>query len=233
MEKVSDKIDDTRSSVDKLSDKISARVAGPLPGGTEPSRRVDIPLNPVKEDWPLVNWWYKSPYLQRRSGAVKNTTSIPTLSTFIEDERGQPVDNEVRDTLFKDMRGFWNDRKDKNPPLTNWGNTGAEVSEEFRKLLEGKYPFLRLCSGHWKVAQLWSNYFSSWEKTSLVIDISSDLDEESSVGIKRKKTDQEEDDDDDEVHKRRKAKGKGVARPQPKAKKLRAKAGKVSNTFFR
>ena len=32
--------------------------------------------------------------------------------------------------------------------------------EDYRKTMEGKYPWLRLCEGHWKVRQLW---ISNWK----------------------------------------------------------------------
>jgi len=114
---------------------------------------------------------------------------------------------------------------------------GFTIKEEFRLILEGKYPFLRLCEGHWKVGQLWINNFTNWERNNPIL-ISSDDDEASSGGCKQnhsvgnqtnsggrkqghsndnkagyggRKRGRSSDDDDDEELESKKQKGKEVA----------------------
>ena len=62
-----------------------------------------------------------------------------------------------------DVSSFWMDMVNSGEMPQPWGQTGFTRRDQFRKTLEGKYPWLRLCEGHWKVNQLWVNYFTRWK----------------------------------------------------------------------
>jgi hypothetical protein len=52
--------------------------------------------------------------------------------------------------------------QDKGKRLDCLTKIGWEVRNEFRTRIEAAHPWLRLCEGHWKADQLWSNHFSGW-----------------------------------------------------------------------
>ena len=182
--------------------------------------------------------WLEIKYGRANSGVATLDSPIATL--FIEDEFGKPVSQEVLDALHRDIRGFWADKLADPKARSQLGPSNAigfQISEEFRILLEGKYPWLRLCEGHWKVTQLWKSNWTSWARNHHIdgppLPTS---DAEGSVGGKRHSTDEEGNPGPLKKHK-----GKEVERgkpltpsfhpPRPKAQKIRAKAAKVSNSI--
>ena len=101
--------------------------------------------------------------MQIRRGVSINDTDSPVLGAFLEDEFGRPIPKGVQKSLCGDAAAFWEDMIRAGEMPTTFYKTGLARREEFRALLEHKYPWLRLCEGHWKVYQLWVNYFPGWK----------------------------------------------------------------------
>ena len=234
---LAEKVDATKEDVKKMIWKLSIDTGVEIPG----IRSSNIPLNPKKEDYPGLRYWNSAPWRTIRAGSGRLNVGAPILSLFLEDEFGRAVSDEIKAQLFGDMQGFWRDLpEDKRLPYTQ---LGYQTKEAFRTLLEGKYPFLRLCEGHWKVNQLWVNYFKNPTppsssngsknkapnpiKEDTPIDVSSsDISDTSILGPKRG----HQDITDSEVGPSKKHKGKGVEfHPlRPKPKKISAKMARVS-----
>lgn len=142
--------------------KVSICFAGEIPG----IKTSDIPLNPRREDFPLVNHWDGTIWAGTRNGTIPNLTDLPTLSLFLEDEFGRPIAKNVKKSLLGDITAFWNEMISEGKTLTTFSKANFTTKESFRTLLEGKYPWLRLCEGHWKVNQLWVNYYTQRTSTS-------------------------------------------------------------------
>lgn len=244
LDTLGNKIDKTQSDVKELQQTILTRLDGPYNNTPDdPPQHIDIPLNPLRINFPLTKWWFKDLYLNVKSGRATHMSATSINSTFLEDPRGLQISPELLESLLGDVRGFWNDRKDASPPLCPWNKMGLRIKEEFRTLLEGKYPFLRLCEGHWKVGQLWINHYSAWERNNPIV-VSSD-DEPSSRGRKRNRSDDDEvssggrkpNHSDNEELEPKKRKGKEVATsnfhpPRPSAKKRGAGVIRVCNLLF-
>jgi len=220
--------------------KVSIDFAGEIPG----IKTSDIPLNPAREDFPLVNHWDGTIWAGNRSGTIPNPTDLPTLSLFLEDEFGRPIGRHIKKSLLGDITAFWNEMISEGKTPTTFSKASFTTKELFRTLLEGKYPWLRLCEGHWKVNQLWVNYYTQWMSSSKskpkaltnpdgtpvpVIEIESS-DSGSSTGSKRRR------EDITDLAPSKKHKGKlddsppHPIRPQPK--KSKAKVAKVSTVSF-
>lgn len=129
-------------------------------------------------------------------------TSIASL--FYEDEYGKPVSEDVKTAVRQDLAGYWTDMVKKGKVPTAWGAMGIEDRNMYRQLMESKYPWLRLCAGHWKSGQIWiSNWKGDNKKfkdpititdsppASSPIDISSESDPPS-PDLKRKRVKEEE-----------------------------------------
>jgi hypothetical protein len=101
--------------------------------------------------------------LALRKRTSTDESDPPVLSIFMEDEFGRPISKGVRRSLCSDAAAFWEDMVRAGETPTTFCKTGLARKEEFRACLEDKYHWLRLCDGHWKVNQLWINYFTGWK----------------------------------------------------------------------
>ena len=75
--------------------------------------------------------------------------------------------DEIKEEVRGDLFSYWNDLNDAGELPKNYKELGFRRREDFRKMMEGKFPWLHLCKGHWKAQQLWINHFSSWKKSHL------------------------------------------------------------------
>ena len=81
---------------------------------------------------------------------------------FLEMGDGKLISYDEKKRLYSSMRGFWNDHIDHSKPPVNWSSAGESLRNSFRNVLESKFSYLRLCSGHWKVEELWKRNYHSW-----------------------------------------------------------------------
>ena len=81
---------------------------------------------------------------------------------FLEKDNGKLISYDEKKQLYRAMRGFWNDHIDGCNPPVNWSSAGETLRNTFRDFLEGKFFYLRLCAGRWKVEELWKRNYHSW-----------------------------------------------------------------------
>ena len=150
----------TKNEVKGMADHIKTHFTGRGPPNLSPYLR--------REDYSL-NWWDKSAWL-----AIKNKTKLkdltidsPIISLYMEDETGEPIPKETKDTLRGDLYAYWNDVARSGETLYNISDLGYARLQDFRRTFEGRYPWLRLCDGNWKTDYLWVNYFHTWKKSNL------------------------------------------------------------------
>ena len=214
VEKVAKKFDDTKATIETMVNRLT-------PGYAPPGSVSHIPLNPKAQDWASrIPFWNKGAWkaLKKKSnGPIRLDSSV--ASAFLEDENGCAVSDDVLKAVYKDVRGFFADKYNNPETRGELGpreKVGLQTSEQFHILLEGKYPWLRLCDGHWKVNQLWTNVWSSWAANHQKARSTptTDNDKKFSIGVKRRTTDDDEDITETPAKKTKKDQGKGVDRPQ-------------------
>ena len=83
-----------------------------------------------------------------RSKATNTETSV--FSSWMEDEFGRDIPDAIRSNLCDNANSYWTDMYTKGKIPKPWGSTGFERKENFWIIMEGKYPWLHLCNGHWK-----------------------------------------------------------------------------------
>ncbi|KAF9780809.1 hypothetical protein BJ322DRAFT_1023530 [Thelephora terrestris] len=156
-----DAIYDTKDNVQKIAEHIAANYTGEIPGiGT-----FGIPLNPKQVDYKRVKFWPRSVWQEIRNGAkLKESHTLdsrppPVLTLFFEDEFGVPVSADVKEEVQGDLTAYWVDMLQDGKLPVHYSGLGLNRREDFRKTMEEKYPWLRLCEGHWKVRQIWVNYY--------------------------------------------------------------------------
>jgi len=140
---------------------IATNFTGVIPG----VKSGGIPLNPKPENFKLVSFWKQGDWQTIRNNTKVKDFDAPILGLFMEDEYGNSLPKDVKDEVRGDLYGYWTDLYNKGENPKNYKDLGFTAKEDFRKTLEGKYPWLRLCYGHWKVKQLWINYLGAWKKS--------------------------------------------------------------------
>ena len=217
-----------------------------------------VSLNPRQEDHSGSQFWKRSYWAAYRNGSRINDTDMAALSLFMEDGAGNPIPEEAKNDLRDAVYGFWREMIEKKEKPTVYKDASYRTREDFRVTMEGKFPWLRLCDGHWKVKQVWKNCFATWKKSNMpdeaspatktrtmkaihtaptdqdnpeaktIIEIVSS-DDNSSAGSKRRR----EDNSDAVSSKKHKGKGPANIHPaQSRPKKLKGKAINVSTSLI-
>ncbi|KAF9784528.1 hypothetical protein BJ322DRAFT_1109247 [Thelephora terrestris] len=161
LEGLRDAIYDMKDDVQKIAEHIAANYTGEIPG----IRTFGIPLNPKQVDYKRVKFWPRSVWQEIRNGAkLKESRALdsrppPVLTLFFEDEFGVPVLADVKEEVQGDLTTYWVDMLQNSKLPMHYSGLGLNRQEDFRKTMEEKYPWLRLCEGHWKVRQIWVNYY--------------------------------------------------------------------------
>jgi len=142
---------------------VSTKFVGPVAGIKE----AGIPLNPVAEDYERTQFWKQGPWQELRNKSRTTDREAAIYSIFMEDQFGEPIPDGVRRALRDDANKFWTDMLQNNQIPTKYSAAGFKTCEDFRIEMEGKYPWLRLCEGHWKVKQVWRNCLNGWKKNHM------------------------------------------------------------------
>jgi hypothetical protein len=143
---------------------------------------------PLKEaDYPYVKYWHHRRRDKARYTPIKVTSKAindddessesdsddaaskrkEKVFPFLEKENGEVICASEKDVLYDEVRAWWNDNITAARTPRNWSSAGATLRDKFRLDIEAKFPFLRLCSGHWKVDELWKRNYHSWKTTFL------------------------------------------------------------------
>ncbi|KAF9784617.1 hypothetical protein BJ322DRAFT_1109326 [Thelephora terrestris] len=154
-EALRDVVYDTKDDIQKIAGHIAVSSTGEIPGiGT-----FGIPLNPKEIHYKNLKYWPQSAWLAVRRKAKPKDCKAPVLSLFFEDESGKMVSDEVKEEVRGDLAAYWVDMLQEGHVPVHYSGLGLKRREDFRLTMEGKYPWLRLCEGHWKVRQLWVNHY--------------------------------------------------------------------------
>ena len=173
-------INETRDNVRKISEHLFTGQAARIETSS-------IPKNLKKEDFQGVNCWNQGPWLEIRSGSKNKDVNSPVLSLFFEDKFGNPISDKVKEQVRGDIAAYWIDMIREGEMPTHYHGLGFKCREHYRNTMEDKYPWLRLCEGHWKVKQIWINHWkkdrvpppAANKKSKTPIEISSDTEDSS------------------------------------------------------
>jgi hypothetical protein len=120
-----------------------------------------------EEDFIHIKFWRQCTWqaIKNKTLTLDSDLTSPIISLYMEDELGRPIPSGIKYALRKDLYSYWNDLYwAGSSELHNHGALGMERRQHFSQTFEGKFPWLRLCEGHWKVDQLWVGYFSTWKR---------------------------------------------------------------------
>ena len=88
----------------------------------------------------------------------ESNANMLVLTMFLEDQFGKLVSEEVKDEVLNTLQSYWIDVHSTREQIHGWSETGLLRKEDYQMMIKHKFPLLRLCKGHWKVRQLWTNY---------------------------------------------------------------------------
>ncbi|KAF9642241.1 hypothetical protein BDM02DRAFT_3133221 [Thelephora ganbajun] len=91
----------------------------------------------------------------------------PILSRFLEDKDGNPVSESQKKAIFATAAAFWQYLLDNNRAPKMFCKANIEIKLKWQMLMESNFKCLRYCDSHWKVDQIWINYYPPWLKTAL------------------------------------------------------------------
>lgn len=86
----------------------------------------------------------------------------PALSCFLEDKDGNPLSGEDKTAISAKAHTFWQYLVDNNRAPKSFRKANLEVLTQYRNIMESSFECLRYCHNHWKVDQIWKNYYPSW-----------------------------------------------------------------------
>ena len=147
-----------------MVEHISQKFIGPIPGR---SKAADIPLNPQQENFPKVKYWQPELWNALRRGANSQDLDSTVFSAFMEDQFGRPIQEATRSNLCQDFGGFFTQLFNMDKMPNSFVRTDLTTRERHRIATEGRFPWLRLCDGHWKYQQTWTHALSGWKKHQL------------------------------------------------------------------
>ena len=116
-----------------------------------------------QEDYPGVLMWTEDDYKElRKHGRQDREIDGSALSSYMEDEHGQPIPKGTRNAVREKARKFYSQLLVDNKAPSIWSDASLDVSNEFVHTLESNFGFLRLCEGHWKAIRVATNGYSQW-----------------------------------------------------------------------
>jgi hypothetical protein len=79
-----------------------------------------------------------------RNGTKVKDVYSPILSLFFEDESGSLVSDEVKDQVRGDLTAYWLNMVKEGETPCHYKGLGFKRREHYRKMMEEKYPWLRV-----------------------------------------------------------------------------------------
>ena len=193
-----EEINGTRSDFRQIANFLVAHLDGggssaPVPLDSTPTQPGDIPVNPKQEDYGHLKYWNRARWDSIRNGIRTEMITTPIISLFYEDWDGSLISDDICKQVRRDLAAYWIDVHIKySEEVTSIENTGLTRQDHYIETMENRYPWLRLCEGHWKARQIWKNHFKADRVASMLAaasgkaDIIELTDSECSKPVKRK-----------------------------------------------
>ncbi|KAG6898906.1 hypothetical protein C0993_002927, partial [Termitomyces sp. T159_Od127] len=123
-----------------------------------------------EEHYPLVNYWYKSQYLnakkEKKSVTILHHEPKPSggnlMTWYVEDADGNPVDSHKVSQIRANARSVWFFLKDQGIAPPTWAEAHIGVLNYFEHHLCSRHPELAYGANNWKAHQVAINNYPSW-----------------------------------------------------------------------
>ena len=117
--------------------------------------------------YPNVRQWDNAMYNKGRKGGLKNEDEKPytdcsQLASYMEDENGNQIPESTKSFARKVAREFFGELLERGSAPKSWSYLPLSITTKYLIMMETRFPFLRLCSNHWKAIQVGTNQYSQW-----------------------------------------------------------------------
>jgi hypothetical protein len=141
VDKLSGKVDRTRSDVKKIAVMISNQAAesipnqvdgSPTPTPTPSPTRSSIPLHPRWEDYEKIQHWDGKAWNtihHPKKGSKAEQGANPKNVLFWEDENGDVIPLDERKVVTQDARAIWQEMHNKGRHLDSLTNLGWDIRD--------------------------------------------------------------------------------------------------------
>jgi hypothetical protein len=148
--------------------------AQPAASSSTSDSKLRIVLLPQLEraKYPGIKNWFQDPYLKKRKkGKAKleededpadfdeSEGKVSITSLYMEDENGEQLPEAEKVAARTKARSFWNELLKAKEAPPSLGVIGLDIKDRYIWIMENAFPWLRLCSNHWKSEQIWRNHY--------------------------------------------------------------------------
>jgi hypothetical protein len=133
-----------------------------------------------REDYKNTEKWESTGYKGQRKVKKQGGEGLPmdknapsVLSSFMEDENGNPIPKDTQMAVRSTAHAFYLVLLENGRAPATWGAAPLGIRNQLINILETQFPFLRFCKDHWKAIQVGSNTYSQWHKKAVRCDAAS------------------------------------------------------------
>ena len=127
------------------------------------------------KDYPAILYWFKHQYLAAKTlrdglqsigiagrGPARSAQGENVKFWFLQQEDGTVVDGHTISRMRHTTKSIWKTIDSSTPMGSPWTSVSAAHQQEFYRLIEAKYPFLRFCECHYKADAIAHKDYLHW-----------------------------------------------------------------------
>ncbi|KAG6824973.1 hypothetical protein H0H92_005266 [Tricholoma furcatifolium] len=126
-----------------------------------------------EDDYPDIKYWYKEKFIaakkERRAltGLRQEQDHGNTMTWYVEDEAGDPVDSRKVNQIRADARHIWTYLRDHNMAPATWNEVNLAAMNYYESHLCARHPELSYGANNWKAHQIATDNYPSWASNHL------------------------------------------------------------------
>ncbi|KAG6807279.1 hypothetical protein H0H92_008106, partial [Tricholoma furcatifolium] len=126
-----------------------------------------------EDDYPDIKYWFKEKFIaakkERRAltGLRQEQDHGNTMTWYVEDEAGDPVDSRKVNQIRADARHIWTYLRDHNMAPATWNEVNLAAMNYYESHLCARHPELSYGANNWKAHQIATDNYPSWASNHL------------------------------------------------------------------
>ncbi|KAG6825418.1 hypothetical protein H0H92_003755, partial [Tricholoma furcatifolium] len=165
-----------------VSDAITSHsVSKPLSSAQAPQNEpptdlfssVNLPLPCLDaDDYPDCKYWKKEDYIKERNSRIGYTKHSSddngnTMTWYVTDEDGEPVDGDKVDQIRADARALWTLLRDRGIAPQKWNEANLAARTFYEHHICKRHPELSYGDNNWKAHQICTDNYPGWSDTHI------------------------------------------------------------------
>ncbi|KAF8059564.1 hypothetical protein FPV67DRAFT_1674627 [Lyophyllum atratum] len=128
-----------------------------------------------QDDYPDIKYWFKKDYIAAKKDKKTFSTihtrkpepNGNTMTWYVEDEDGDPVNGHHVDRIRADARSIWVYLRDNNMAPATWAEANIAALNYYEHYLCDRHPELSYGANNWKAHQIATDNYPSWSSSHL------------------------------------------------------------------